>query len=449
MRTKRYLSRRGFLKGAGASAAALAVTDSMGETRTCDFVELPEDFIYLNTGTEGSMPDCVLQRLNGHLRHWASNPTDSYETDEVLGKRQPANRRAIEQFLNSEPYQVCVTDNTTMGLNLSIMGLNFSAGDKVLTTNHEHNAIVSPLQILEQRQGIKVITRDFPDAERLDDYTATEIVDYVFPATAALKGAKALCVSHVYPGTGVHFPLGLLRQKADELNIDYLIVDGAQAFGMFDLANTPESMNSIANCDFYAGPGHKWLNGPPGTGFLHLKNANIRPPEFYPMLSQRMYRFIDSDEPYYMAQALQVRGCMNQPGFAAMVDAIGHLEHFGGASSVEARNLALAMTVKDFVRERSAACLVSPLTDGALRSGLTVFFPFKWNEPGTPLKDKATAERVVDSLRQRNIQIRSISVPRPGRNGSDYALRVSTAVFNTPEQLEIFKSRLKDVLSGL
>lgn len=49
------------------------------------------------------------------------------------------------------------------------------------------------------------------------------------------------------------------------------------------------------------------------------------------MLSHRMYKFIDNAEPYFMAQALQVRGCMNLPGFAAMVDAIGYLEHSGGA----------------------------------------------------------------------------------------------------------------------
>jgi selenocysteine lyase/cysteine desulfurase len=51
----------------------------------------------------------------------------------------------------------------------------------------------------------------------------------VFPNTPALQGAKALCVSHVYPTTGVRLPLRLLREKADELGIRYLVIDGAQA----------------------------------------------------------------------------------------------------------------------------------------------------------------------------------------------------------------------------
>jgi len=447
--TKRYLSRRSFLRGAGASAAALTFADSRAGATGCDFVGLPDDFIYLNSGTEGSMPGCVMQRLNQYFSRWASNPTDSYETDEILGKRQPANRKSIERFLNADPYQVCLTDNTTMGLNLAILGLSFAPGDKVLTTNHEHNATVSPLQLLQQRLGIEVVTRSFPEADRLDDFTATEMLDYLFPKTDALTDAKALCVSHVYPGTGLHFPLRLLRDKADELNIPYLIVDGAQAFGMFDLSNQPDSVNSISDIDFYACPGHKWLNGPPGSGFLYLKNADIRPPEFYPMLSQRMYKFLDKEEPYYMAQALQVRGCVNLPGFAAMVNAIDYLEHFGGATAVETRILSLSKTVKDSLRERAPECLVSPNADAALHSGLTVFFPFKWQKPGVPLKDKATADAVVDALRQNNIQVRSIGIPRAGGDGSDYALRVSTAVFNTSNQIEKFWSRLEAVSSRL
>ena len=452
MSMKRYLSRRRFLQGAGASGAALAFGDGLARTAECDFVELPDDFIYLNSGTEGSMPDCVMQRLNHYLRDWAASPTDSYETDEILGKRQPSNRKSVECFLNAKPYQVCLTDSTTMGLSLTIMGLNFAPGDKVLTTNHEHNATVSPLQVLQRRSGVEVVTRSFPETGRLDDFTAEKTLDHLFPNTVALRGAKALCVSHVYPGTGLHFPLNLLRQKADELKIDYLVVDGAQAFGMFDLSNKPNSMNSmnsIAECDFYACAGHKWLNGPPGTGILYLKNAEIRPPEFYPVLSQRMYKFVDNTEDYFMAQALQVRGCGNLPGFAAMVNAIEYLEHFGGAKSVETRILSLSKTVKDFFRERASKCLVSPYSDARLHSGLTVFFPFKWKKPDIPLKDKVTADAIVDSLRQHNIQVRSISIPHANGKGRDYALRVSTAVFNRPEQIEIFIFRLKEVLSRL
>ena len=45
------------------------------------------------------------------------------------------------------------------------------------------------------------------------------------------------------------------------------------------------------SADIETGPGHKWMNGPPGTGVLYIRNADIRPPEFYPTVSQRMSKY--------------------------------------------------------------------------------------------------------------------------------------------------------------
>jgi len=101
---------------------------------------------------------------------------------------------------------------------------------------------------LQARQGLRVETRSFPASEKLSRMGSTELLDALFPDIPSLQGAKALCVSHVYPTTGVRLPLRLLRKKADELNIRYLVVDGAQAMGMIDLGRDGDS---IENCDFY------------------------------------------------------------------------------------------------------------------------------------------------------------------------------------------------------
>jgi len=61
-------TRRDFLKTTGvALAGGLLVSHviSVAETKSdaCDFAALPDDFVYLNSGTEGSMPECVLSHL--------------------------------------------------------------------------------------------------------------------------------------------------------------------------------------------------------------------------------------------------------------------------------------------------------------------------------------------------------------------------------------------------
>ena len=456
-------TRRSFLKNSGAAGAALAgVLGARGafpednhaserDPRACESSQLPADFIYLNIGTEGSMPDCVLDKFRQGLVKWAGSPTASYETDTTYGKRQEMSRETVGKFFHVGKNNICLTDNTTMGMSMTLMGLNFRPGDRVVLTNHEHNAIKSPLGVLQARQRLRIITRAFPSAAVLSGMNSSEILDALFPDIPALRGARALCVSHVYPTTGVRLPLKALREKADDLDIPYLIVDGAQAMGMIDLTGGGDR---VTYSDFYACPGHKWLNGPPSTGILYLGNADLRPPEFYPVLSQRMSNYADcgdsSGSCFPMAEALQVRGCSNTPGFAAMIRAMQFQQDIGGPAHVEKRILGLSQIVKENIIERSPASIVSPWTDASTLTGLSVFFPFRWEKPQELFTDKKRTDWVVAELLKKNIQVRSIGFPNSVTQdkppGLAYGLRVSTAVFNTVEQLESFAHALKDVL---
>lgn len=462
----KFSTRRDFLKIASAAGAALAggiatteaFSENVGEAASlaeqCKFSALPPDFIYLNNGTEGSMPECVLATLRDGFNKWASDPTTSYETDRVLGKHQELNREKVAAFLHVGKNNICLTDNTTMGLSMTLMGLNFRPGDSVVTTNHEHNAIKSPLQILQERTGLRVETQPFPAAETLKGMDSKALLDTLFPDSPRLRGARALCVSHVYPSTGVRLPLAALRQKADELDIRYLVVDGAQAMGMIDLTS---SADNIQDCDFYACPGHKWLNGPPSTGVLYIRNENIRPPEFYPTISQRMGQYTSCDSEteacFPMAEALQVRGCSNTPGFAAMISALNFAVDVGGPAQIEKHILGLSRKVKDTILSRAPHSIVSPHSDSDLLSGMTVFFPFRWDRPETVFRDKKTADRVVRELLERNIQVRSIGFANAGSSGrsseESFALRVSTGYFNTASDIDSFAHALEAVLAGI
>jgi len=438
----------------GGLASSIAISSTSDQPTAqpgdCKFSSLSPSFVYLNSGTEGSMPDCVLATLKNKQQQWAADPTTSYEYDAVLNKYQHQNRTQVAKFLGVEKNNICLTDNTTMGCNMTLLGLNFRPDDKVITTNHEHNAIKSPLQVVKERQGLRIETRSFPPAHELSGMSANQLMDYLFPDSPSLRGAKALCVSHVYPTTGVRLPLVLLRKKVDQLGIQYLIVDGAQALGMADLG---EHSDSIQNCDFYAGPAHKWLNGPPGTGVLYIRNADIRPPEFYPMLSQRMSKYTDVSARFPMAEALQVRGCSNTPGFAGILSAMELIENAGGAARVEKHIVGLSQQVKNIILAQSPNSMVSPHADPALQSGLTAFFPFKWNKPEHSFTDMKTADWVVHELLKKNIQIRAIGFANNSNSNPDaepvFALRVSTGYFNSSEHVDTFSDALQEVLTGI
>jgi len=377
------------------------------------------------------MPDCVISDFHAGLQKWASDPTASYETDQVFGKRQESNRSKVAAFLGVDKDNICLTDNTTMGLSMTLMGLGFRQKDRIVITNHEHTAVRSPLRVLRERMGLQIEVRPFPPAGALSRMSSPELLDALFPVSPDLRGAKAVCISHVYPTTGVRLPLRALRDRADQLDIQYLIIDGAQALGMIDLTADEDD---ISFTDFYACPGHKWLNGPPGTGVLYIRNANIRPPEFYPTISQRMEQVsdcIDDSRPCYpVAKALQVRGCSNTPGFAAMITAMRFAEEMGGSAQIEKRILALSDKVKALVLARAPHCIVSPHADRALLSGITTFFPFSWHKPQTVFHDRRTADWVVNELLEKGIQVRSIGFSNTGTADAPYIEPVKLT--NTP-----------------
>ncbi len=457
------ISRRKFFKKSAVSSVFASTLLSSGvtsdvtasenfhnliDTNNCQFDALSNNFVYLNNGTEGSMPRCVISELQLSIEKWAADPTNSYESDTVFGKRQDSNRADVAQFFGVHRDNICLTDNTTMGLSFSLLGIDFKANDKVIISNQEHNAILSPLQMMQQRTGIQIITQAFPSVEKLKSMNSAQLIDHLFPNIDRLKNAKALCVSHVYPTTGVRLSLKLLRKKADELNIDYLIVDGAQSLGMLDLAGKNEH---ISHCDFYAGSGHKWLNGPPGTGLLYIKNKHIQPPEFYPVGSQRMFKYLNTGRnnpsKYPMAKALQVRGSSHTLGFHAMLGALHYVNQSGGFKTIERHILKLSKRVKTFIFENAPKSLISPNLEATLTSGLTVFYAFSWDKPKNIFTDKSTTEKVVAELLKHNVQIRSIGFDNNGQ--THYALRVSTGYFNSDADLFTFQYALKNVLEKI
>ena len=100
--------------------------------------------------------------------------------------------------------------------------------------------------------------------------------------------------------------------------------------------------------------------------------------------------------------------------------------------------------IKNFINSKSANALVSPDTDRQLLSGLTAFFPFNWQQPDELFSDKKSADQLVNELLEKNIRIRSIGFHHSSdEKNKSYALRVSTAVFNTDAHIHQFRQACK------
>jgi len=109
--------------------------------------------------------------------------------------------------------------------------------------------------------------------------------------------------------------------------------------------------------------------------------------------------------------------------------------------------------VKQIILSQAPNCIVSPYEAPELRSGLTTFFLFDWNNPQTCFTDEQTADWVVNELLKKKVQVRTVFFPIVDFSGQplqqSYVVRVSTGYFNKVSDVEEFALALEEVLTNL
>ncbi|MEO8648121.1 MAG: aminotransferase class V-fold PLP-dependent enzyme, partial [Acidobacteriota bacterium] len=268
MRSDRY-DRRGFLGAVTAGVGGLIIntasTSSAALARPNSPLPDPlpkSDYLftdgltYLNTGTLGP---CRRETIDESLKRWEeleSFPIKFYGKSgaEALAEKT---RTAAAKFLGCELNEIVITNSTTSGMNAVAQGLRLKAGDRILTTNHEHGGGLLGWKYLAKyhyaRVDIVVIPRDENNVDAIID----NIKKSITPRT------KLISVSHVFSSTGLRMPVAEISALARSKGI-LCIVDGAQAAGAVKV-----NLNELG-CHAYATSGHKWLMGPKGTGLLYI-----------------------------------------------------------------------------------------------------------------------------------------------------------------------------------
>ena len=191
--------------------------------------------------------------------------------------------------------RIAFCGNATQALNTALFGL-LQPGDVVVTSSWEHNAVVRPLHVLEQK-GV-VIRKIPPTQEGPLDLTALE---------EALPGAKALVLTHASNVTGAILPL----QEAAALAARHgclVIVDAAQTAGV-------EEIKAFWWLHVIAFVGHKGLLGPQGTGGLYVApQVSVKPLIFGGTGSRSEER----EQPSFYPDCLE-SGTLNTPGLAGLL----------------------------------------------------------------------------------------------------------------------------------
>jgi selenocysteine lyase/cysteine desulfurase len=387
---------------------------------------LTPGLIYMNTGTEGSMPRCVLSRIQSYCREFAANPYAAVIDSDQFNYFQTETRTNVGAFVGADEDEVVITANTTEGMAFVANGLDLQAGDEVLTTLHEHEAGICCWDILRDRRNVTVTQVPLPSPATSKDEIVAIFENAITPQT------KVMSFCHINYTTGLRMPVKELCQLAKDHGI-ISVVDGAHAIGMLNL-----NLHDLG-CDFYACSPHKWLCAPPGTGVLYMWRdvqnliwptcTNIYPPT-----------------PGYYSDTFQFRGQQSTPFFYCINDVM-NLHTTIGEDRVQERILDLSAYLKEKISENwGADKIYSPSsTDRDLCSGLVSFNPF--DDPYDASKTKTVLYGLKDNYQ---IVIRRVSFKDTASDTkSKSMLRVSTNIFNDYDEIDTMISAIKEIMASL
>ena len=226
-------------------------------------------------------------------------------------------------FNGHDPSHVVFTQNVTMSLNMVIKGL-LKAGDHVLVSSMEHNAVMRPLtQLLD-----KGITFDIIPCDKTGSIQLESMDSLIRPNTVAM------IINHASNVCGTIQPLESIGPICKAHNLQF-IVDAAQTAGVIPI--------DVKAChiDALCFTGHKGLLGPQGIGGIILTKEMAQ--TLTPLIAGGTGSFSHLETlPTHMPDAFE-SGTLNLPGIIGLNEGLAYIES-QGMENIHNHELALTQS---------------------------------------------------------------------------------------------------------
>jgi isopenicillin-N epimerase len=268
------------------------------------------DTIYLNHGSFGISPDPVRAARQSWTEQVERQPMDFY-VRRFEGLWHSA-IGTLAAFVGTSPENLVFAENATFGMNVVADSFPLSAGDEVLTNQHEYGAVQRIWQRACGRHGARIVVARLPDA-----FQSTEqIVEAVF--APAGPRTRLIVVSHITSPTALIMPIREICAEARRRGIP-VCIDGPHA-----PAHVPLAIDDMG-CDFYTASCHKWLSAPLGSGFLYVH------PEWHDVIQPQLKSWgrLLPNEPGQWFEEFIWSGTRDPAAYLSIPAAIGFLESVG------------------------------------------------------------------------------------------------------------------------
>jgi len=211
---------------------------------------------YFNAGTNGPVPRASHNAMLEEAERELVEGRIAMEGFKRYLAAMDESRAVFASMLGCSADEVALTHNTTEGMNIALMGIDWQPRDEIVTATTEHPGGLYPCLLLHQRYGVTVRTTQI-GAPEVDPIEALQ--------RALTPRTRAVALSHVSWSSGRVLPMREIADLAHAAGA-LLICDAAQSCGM-----VPSSVYDLG-VDAYACSGQKWLCGPQGTGGLFVRS---------------------------------------------------------------------------------------------------------------------------------------------------------------------------------
>ena len=222
-----------------------------------------ETYIYMNHAGVAPLSRRVHDAMTGFLE----DATVNGAVNAMLWEKAVEVCRGVAaQLVNADATEIAFMKNTTQGILIAANGIDWRAGDNVVTTAVEFPANVYPWWSLKERYDVQ--TRMVP--ERVGRIHVEDV------ASAIDERTRAVTISHVEFASGFRNDIQALGEICRERDI-WFVVDAIQSLGAIEVDV------KACNVDILAADGHKWLLAPEGAAIFYcaaekqerLINTNI------------------------------------------------------------------------------------------------------------------------------------------------------------------------------
>lgn len=378
---------------------------------------------YLDNAATAQIPRAVANAVKDRLFSINANVHRGiYRLSEDSTRSYENARQYIADYLNAERQEIVFTSGTTHSINLvaASIGDTLKSGDKIVTTMMEHHSNFVPWQQICQKSGADFCVVSLNENGELNERDLTSRLD---------KKTRLLAVTQCSNVTGAFNDIPRICSIAHSLGIPVL-VDGAQG-----IAHSHPDMAQLG-CDYYCFSAHK-IMGLTGTGILFAKKPfmeKLRPFQFGGgMVKTSDVHGTEFEKYPYALEA----GTPNFVGATALWAALAYRQSLNEEILFSKEQMLLEQARNGLKQMPRVKILGNPaLQKGCLSFTVKNAHPFD----------------IAMLLDQKGIAVRSghhCALPLLKFFGCEYAVRISPAFYNDPEEIHFFLQTLQQILKIL